>query len=134
SFDPSLLVYLRDQGDFPAPVPLGLITWLNFPVWHALPAAAGLGLDAVCLHIGSFALHREQPRPQDHTIEKVISVAHQAGLEVLAWCPAPEAAVRLAAAGADALSVNDVPEVVAALAGVGPAAVPQPPADRGPIP
>lgn len=134
SFDPSLLVYLRNQDDFPARIPLGLITWLNFPVWHALPAAVGLGLDAVCLHTGTLAMHREQPRRQDHTIEKVVSVAHQAGLEVLAWCPAPEAAVRLAAAGADALSVNDVPEVVAALAGVGPAAVPQPPADRGPIP
>lgn len=127
SFDPSLLVYLRDQDDFPARVPLGLITWLNFPAWHALPAAAGLGLDAVCLHTGTLAMHREQPRRQDHTIETVISLAHQAGLEVLTWCPAPEAAVRLAAAGADALSVNDVPEVLAALSGTGPAAASQVP-------
>lgn len=116
SFDPGLLLYLRDRDDFPAPVPLGLITWLDFPVWHALPAAVGLGLDAVCLHTGTLGMHREQPRRQDHTIEKAITVAHEAGLEVLAWCPTPEAAVMLAAAGADALSVNDVPEVLAALA------------------
>jgi glycerophosphoryl diester phosphodiesterase len=51
----------------------------------------------------------------------VISQAHRAGLEVLAWSPTPEMAVRLASAGADALSVEDVPGVLAALAGGAPA-------------
>jgi glycerophosphoryl diester phosphodiesterase len=117
SFDPSLLVYLREQDGFPAPVPLGLITWPGFPVWHAIPAAASLGLDAVCLHTGTLGMHREQPRRMDHTIKKAIGVAHQAGLEVAVWQAGPDNAGMLAAAGADALSVNDVPGVLAALAG-----------------
>ena len=53
----------------------------------------------------------------DLTIEQAIDAAHQAGLEVLVWSPGPADAVRLASAGADALCVNDVPGVLAALAG-----------------
>ena len=55
-------------------------------------------------------------RPAWLTIETVIGLAHQAGLEVLAWSPTPEMAVRLASAGADALTVDDIPGVLAALA------------------
>jgi glycerophosphoryl diester phosphodiesterase len=115
SFDPALLVQLKNQA-LPD-VPLGLITWLNFPNWHGVPAAANLGMDAVCLHTGTFGLHRERQRLMDRTIERVIDKVHQAGMEVLVWVPGPEDAVRLAAAGADALCVNDVPGVLAALAG-----------------
>ena len=117
SFDPGLLVYLREQDGFPAPVPLGLITWLGFPVWHAVPAAASLGLNAVCLHTGTLGMHREQPRRMDRTITEVIGVAHRAGLEVVVWQASPDKAGLLAEAGADALSVNDVPGLLAALAG-----------------
>ncbi len=120
SFDPGLLVYLREQDDLPARVPLGLITWLDFPVWHALPAAVGLGLDAVCLHTGTLGMHRKRPRRMDHTVENVIAAAHRAGLEVAVWQASPDTAGMLAAAGADALSVNDVPGVLAALAGDAP--------------
>ena len=54
-----------------------------------------------------------------HTVERVIDMAHRAGLEVLAWVPNPADAVGLARAGADALCVDDVPGVLAALAGSG---------------
>ena len=54
-------------------------------------------------------------------IETVLGLAHQAGLEVLAWSPTPEMAVRLASAGADALTADDIPGVLAALAGEAPA-------------
>ena len=117
SFDPSLLTYLKERKDTLPGVPLGLITWLNFPVWHAIPAAANLGLDAVCLHTGTFGLRPKIRRPPELPIETVIGLAHQAGLEVLAWSPTPEMAVRLASAGADALTVDDIPGVLAALAG-----------------
>jgi glycerophosphoryl diester phosphodiesterase len=116
SFDPSLLTYLLEEKDIRPGVPLGLITWLDFPVWHAIPAAANLGLDAVCLHTGTLGLRPDRQRPLGVTIETVISLAHRAGLEVLAWSPTPEMAVRLASAGADALSVDNVPGVLAALA------------------
>jgi len=111
SFDPSLLTYLKERKDTLPGVPLGLITWLNFPAWHAVPAAANLGLDAVCLHTGAFG-----PRPAQLSMETVISQAHRAGLEVVVWSPTPEMAVRLASAGADALIVDNVPGVLAALA------------------
>ena len=121
SFDPSLLIYLKERKDTLPGVPLGLITWLNFPVWHAIPAAANLGLDAVCLHTGTFGLRPKIQRPPELSIETVIGLAHQAGLEVLAWSPTPQMAVRLASAGADALTVDDIPGVLAALAGEAPA-------------
>jgi glycerophosphoryl diester phosphodiesterase len=113
SFDAGVLRYLQDQ-DLPD-IPLGLITAPNFPSWQAIPAAAGLDLAAICLHTGSFGLHREPPRIADRSPEQVIGAAHRAGLEVLTWSPGPADAARLAAAGADALCVDDVPGTLAAL-------------------
>ncbi|WP_119728626.1 glycerophosphodiester phosphodiesterase [Thermomonospora amylolytica] len=111
SFDPSLLLGLREElGNA---VPLGLLTWVRFPLWHAVAAAAGLGMNAVGLHTGSCGIDPPDARlrPLDHNVD----VAHKAGLEVLAWCPAPADAPRYAAAGVDAMVVNDVPGVIAAL-------------------
>jgi glycerophosphoryl diester phosphodiesterase len=119
SFDPGLLMALRDRQDAIGRVPLGLIAWLNFPSRHGVAAAVSLGLDAICMHTGTFGLRLERPRPADHSVERVIAIAHQAGLEVLAWVPDPAEAVRLARAGADAFCVDDVPGVLAALAGSG---------------
>ncbi|MEU5995276.1 glycerophosphodiester phosphodiesterase [Spirillospora sp. NPDC047418] len=110
SFDPSLLVFLRDE--LPG-VPLGLLTWLRFPLWHAVPAAAGLGLDAVAVHTGSCGI--EHPDTRLRPLEHCVDVAHKAGLETIAWCPSAEAAPTYAEAGFDALVVNDVPGVLAAV-------------------
>jgi len=114
SFDPALLVYLRDL-DLPD-VPLGLITAQGFPAWHALPAARGLRLSAISMHAAAFGLQRDVPRAVDRTPAELIERAHQAGLAVMAWCPGPAEAARLAAAGIDAVCVNDVPGVLAAVA------------------
>jgi glycerophosphoryl diester phosphodiesterase len=113
SFDPGVLRYLQDQDL--ADAPLGLITGPNFPSGQAIPAAVGLGLTAICLHTGSFGLHREPPRIADRSPEQVLDAAHRAGLEVLVWTPGPADAARLAAAGADAVCADDVPAVLAAL-------------------
>ncbi len=107
SFDPSLPVLLRSR--LPA-VAAGLLTWAGFPLYHGIPAASGLGMDVVCVQAGSLGGVTGYPGPRDP-----IAVAHRAGLEVLAWCPGPAEAVRLAGAGADALCVDDVPGVLAAL-------------------
>jgi glycerophosphoryl diester phosphodiesterase len=114
SFDAALLVYLRDLG-LPD-IPLGLITAQGYPSWHALPAARGLGLTAISMHAGAFGLQRDVPRAVDREPAELIERAHQAGLEVMAWCPGPQDAARLAAAGIDAVCVNDVPGVLAELA------------------
>jgi glycerophosphoryl diester phosphodiesterase len=125
SFDAALLVYLRDLG-LPD-VPLGLITAQGYPAGHALPAAQGLGLAAISMHAGAFGLQRDEPRAAAGLIER----AHQAGLAVMAWCPGPADSARLAAAGIDAVCVNDVPGVLAAVApDRAPAAAPGP-ARRG---
>lgn len=110
SFDPSLLLFLQDE--LPG-VSLGLLTWLRFPLWHAIPAAAGLGLDAVGLHTGSCGI--DHPDTRLRPLEHCVDVAHKAGLEVVVWCPAAEQAPDYAAAGVDAMVVNDIPGVLAAL-------------------
>jgi glycerophosphoryl diester phosphodiesterase len=111
-------------------VPVGLLTWLGFPMWHGMAAASGLGMQAVGLHTGSFrfeqaaaapgtagaetgdgAGRRKRYRPVEYSVE----VAHRAGLEVLAWCPKPADAAAYARAGVDALVVDDVPGTLAAL-------------------
>lgn len=114
SFDAALLVDLRDAVP---DVPLGLLTWMSFPAGQAVSAAAGLGLDAVAMHIGSLKLPEKDgkpaknQRPASHTVE----VAHRAGLEVLIWCPKPEQVTGYATVGVDAVIVDDVPLSVAAL-------------------
>lgn len=117
SFDPAAALYLKDHCQTLPDVSIGLIAWVNSPSWQAIPAAANLGMDAISVHTGTLGMHQERPRATDLTIEKVIGVAHQAGLEVMAWSPGPADAVRLASAGADAVCVNDVPGVLSALAG-----------------
>ncbi|WP_067825170.1 glycerophosphodiester phosphodiesterase [Actinomadura kijaniata] len=112
SFDPSLLTFLREEVP---EVPVGLLTWLRFPLWHGVPAAAGLGFQAVGVHTASCGF--EQPDTRLRPLDHVVDVAHKADLEVLVWCPKPEAAVDYAKAGVDALVVNDVPGTAAALTG-----------------
>jgi glycerophosphoryl diester phosphodiesterase len=116
SFDPAAMMYLAEHREFAGAVALGLITGIDFPAHHAIPAAANLGLDAVCLHTGTLNLHRDQIRSGELGPERIIETAHRAGLEVMAWSPGPADAVRLVRASADAVCVNDVPGVQAALA------------------
>jgi glycerophosphoryl diester phosphodiesterase len=111
SFDPALLVFLR--GELPD-VPLGLLTWLRFPMWHAVPAAAGLDLQAIAVHTGSCGF--EHPDSRLRPLEHCVDVAHEAGLDVIAWCPAADRAPDYASAGVDAMVVNDIPGVLSALA------------------
>jgi len=117
SFDPGLLTSLRPALPL---VSFGLLTWLYFPLQHAIPGAAGLDLQAVGLHTGSFGERGEAgctAGEQQPVAADAIDAAHEAGLDVLVWCPGPVAALRYAAAGADALCVDDVPGTLAALGG-----------------
>ncbi len=113
SFDPSALVHLKAAAPG---VPLGLLTWFTFPLRKAIPAARHLGLDAVVAHTGSFLPDPDDPAPQHHDVGYAVDVAHRAGLDVAAWCPAPEHAVRLAEGGVDAVVVNDLAGTTRALA------------------
>jgi glycerophosphoryl diester phosphodiesterase len=114
SFDASLPNYLKDRVSLPGDVALGLITETGFPADHAIPAAANLGFDAVCVNTRTLRIGRDsEPRTQ-----RILDIAHEAGLEVMAWSPDPAEAVALARAGVEALCVDDIPGVRAALAGL----------------
>lgn len=104
SFDPAALLIVRERAPG---LPVGLLTWIQFPLRKAIPAAVHLGADVVAAHVGSFAVAGMAP-------SWPIRVAHDAGLEVAVWCPGPEEAERFAAAGADCLIVDEVPAAVRA--------------------
>lgn len=110
SFDPAALLILRAAE--PA-LPLGLLTWTEFPIEHAVAAAAHLDVQLLAVHVGSLRPNRHQRPEQVPPLERVVTALHDAGREVLAWCPKPDAVPALVAAGADALCVNDVPTALA---------------------
>lgn len=121
SFDPAALLRLRELEPSSA---YGLLTWVDFPLRHAVAAAAGLRLDVVALHHGSFGANRIEPAHVHRPAPRSVGVAHEAGLQVLAWCPGPAAARELAGAGVDAVAVDDVAGAVRVLR--------QPDEDRSP--
>jgi glycerophosphoryl diester phosphodiesterase len=94
SFDPAALLIVREHA--PA-LPLGLLTWTRFPLRKAVAAAAHLGVEVVIANVESF------------DDERAVPVAHQAGLEVGAWCPTQEDRDRLVALGVDCLVIDLVP-------------------------
>jgi glycerophosphoryl diester phosphodiesterase len=107
SFDPAALLIVRERA--PA-LPLGLLTWTRFPLRKAVAAAAHLGVEVVTANVESF----------DEDAERAVGVAHEAGLEVGAWCPAEDERERLEAIGVDCLVIDLE----------GPGAPPSPPASR----
>jgi len=98
SFDPAAIVVFREHEPR---VPVGLLTWTRFPLRKAIAAAAQLGLDVVAPHCASFTLRGERPPAES------VRVAHEAGLEVLAWDVTAGDRDLLVAAGVDCLVVDD---------------------------
>ena len=113
SFDPAALLILRERAPDLA---LGLLTWVGFPLRKAIPAAAHLGLDVVGAHWLSFGPNEIDRTPFHVPAKESIAVAHEAGLEVLAWTPPVERALELLEAGVDAVVVDDVPSTLPLLA------------------
>jgi glycerophosphoryl diester phosphodiesterase len=108
SFDPGGLDIARQLAPG---VARGLLTWVHFPIGHAVAAAAHLDVQVLAPHWGSLDPENVEPRPLDY----VIDLVHQSGRELLAWCPAVEFAQRLLDTGADAVCVDDVPTVLPSL-------------------
>jgi len=119
SFDPSVPVYLRGQAARADGAALGLITSENLSADQCVAAAANLGLDAACVYTATLHLDRDEDSPRRGSAAHTIELAHLAGLEVMTWTATPAQAVRAAAAGIDAVCVDDIPAVQAALAGAG---------------
>jgi glycerophosphoryl diester phosphodiesterase len=103
SFDPSAPLIVRERAP---QLPVGLLTWIRFPLRKAVPAAVHLGMDVVAPHVQSLELDQDE-------LNASIRVAHEAGLQVVGWCPDKEQAEKLIAAEVDCLIVDDVPAAVA---------------------
>jgi glycerophosphoryl diester phosphodiesterase len=119
SFDPSVPVYLLGHASRADGAALGLITSENLSADQCVAAAANLGLDAACVYTATLQLDRDEDSPGRGSAAHTIELAHLAGLEVMTWTATPAQAVRAAAAGVDAVCVDEVPAVQAALAGAG---------------
>jgi glycerophosphoryl diester phosphodiesterase len=107
SFDPAAVLVVRERAPG---VPLGFLTWGRFPLRKAIAGAAHLGVDVVAPNAGSFPL---RPDPQEREPAESVRVAHEAGMQVLAWGPRSEDVDQLIAAGVDCVIVDDVPSAVA---------------------
>ncbi len=112
SFDPAALLLVGERAPG---VARGLLTWISFPLRKAIPAAAGLGVEVLSAHWKSFGPNGTDSAPVHRDAAYSVDVAHRAGLQVMAWCPGPEAGAALVAAGVDALIVDDVPGTLALL-------------------
>jgi glycerophosphoryl diester phosphodiesterase len=106
SFDPAAVTIARERAPG---VAVGLLTWGSFPLRKAIPAAVHLGAAVAAVHVSSFK--RERAEGRDPAV--AVQVAHEAGLQVLAWCPGPEHGDELIAAGVDCLIVDDARAAVA---------------------
>jgi glycerophosphoryl diester phosphodiesterase len=93
SFDPAALLIVRERAD---DLPLGLLTWTRFPLRKAVAAAAHLGVEVVTANVESF----------DDGAVRAVQVAHEAGLEVGAWCPQADERDRLLEIGVDCLVID----------------------------
>jgi glycerophosphoryl diester phosphodiesterase len=94
SFDPAALLIVRERTP---DVPLGLLTWTRFPLRKAVAAAAHLGVEVVTANVESFG---------DDDAGRAVAVAHEAGLEVGAWCPLEDERERLLELGVDCLVID----------------------------
>jgi glycerophosphoryl diester phosphodiesterase len=98
-FDPSVVPIVRER--VPG-VPTGLLTWARFPLRKAIPAAVHLGADVVAPNVTSFLAVPDPRDPAEH-----VRVAHEAGLQVMSWCPKPDEAAQLVEFGVDCVIVDE---------------------------
>jgi glycerophosphoryl diester phosphodiesterase len=112
SFDPGGLDIARQLAPG---VARGLLTWVDFPIGHAVAAAGHLDVQVLAPHWGSLRPNDIEPKPLQRPLDYVVDLVHESGREFLAWCPTVKFAQRLLDAGVDALCVNDVPDVVRSL-------------------
>jgi glycerophosphoryl diester phosphodiesterase len=113
SFDAAALGIARELAPG---APRGLLTWVEFPVGHAVAFAAHLDVDVLALHGGSLRPNKVEPEHLQRPIERIVDTVHATGMELMAWCPGTRFARELIAAGTDALCVNNVPKILDDLA------------------
>lgn len=113
SFDPAALLHMRAESPS---MPLGLTTWLRFPIGHAVAAAAHLDVQVLAVHAGSLWPSAATATVDVPALQEVVDAVHRSHRELLVWGPTVDQARHLAAVGVDAMVVDDVPAQVAGLA------------------
>ncbi len=116
SFDPAALRHMREQ--LPA-LPLGLLTWLRFPVGQAVAAAAHLDVQLLAIHAGSLWPNAVTAPADVPALQRVVAQVHESGRQLIVWCPTQDQSLALVAAEVDALVVDDVPRQVRTLTRAG---------------
>jgi glycerophosphoryl diester phosphodiesterase len=116
SFDAAALGIARELAPG---APRGLLTWVDFPVGHAVAFAAHLDVDVLALHGGSLRPNKVEPEHLQRPLPTIVDAVHASGLELMAWCPGTTFARELIWAGVDALCVNNVPKILDELIAVG---------------
>jgi glycerophosphoryl diester phosphodiesterase len=106
SFDPAALQHMREEAPG---IALGLLTWLRFPIGHAVAAAAHLDVQVLAVHAGSLSRSAATGRAPVPPLGAVVAALHERRRQLLVWCPSARRARSLAAAGVDAMVVDDVP-------------------------
>ncbi|NIK62031.1 glycerophosphodiester phosphodiesterase [Kribbella shirazensis] len=106
SFDPAALLHIRAQAPRLA---LGLLTWLHFPIGHAVAAAAHLDVQVLAAHAGSLWPNPSTAPLDLPSVRHTLELVHRAHRQLLVWCPTYDQATSLVDTGVDALIVDDVP-------------------------
>ncbi|GAB2656479.1 glycerophosphodiester phosphodiesterase [Kribbella swartbergensis] len=106
SFDPAALGHVRAQSPH---LPLGLLTWLHFPIGHAVAAAAHLDVQVLAVHAGSLWPNPSTAQIDLPSVQRTLDLVHRSHRQLLVWCPTPDQATYLIDTGVDALVVDDVP-------------------------
>jgi glycerophosphoryl diester phosphodiesterase len=117
SFDPAALQHLRETAPSLA---LGLLTWIRFPVGLAVAAAAHLDVQTLAVHAGSLNKGLESGPLDVPDLPALVASVHGSDRDLVVWCPPVRRVRALAAAGVDAMVVDDVSRHVAELARVNP--------------
>lgn len=115
SFDPAALQHLREAVPT---LPLGLLTWIRFPVGLAVAAAAHLDVQTLAIHSGSLNRGLTSGPRDVPALANLVQSVHATHRELVVWCPPVRRVRALAAAGVDALVVDDVGRHAAQLTGV----------------
>lgn len=115
SFDPAALQHLRET--VPS-LPLGLLTWIRFPIGVAVAAAAHLDVQTLAIHSGSLSKGLKSGPLDVPELPELVDSVHAADRELVVWCPPVHRVRVLAAAGVDAMVVDDVSRHVAEMARV----------------
>lgn len=109
SFDAAALGIARELVP---EAPRGLLTWVEFPVGHAVAFAAHLDVEVLALHGGSLRPNRVEPEHLQRPLRQIVDAVHASGMELMAWCPGTTFARELIRTGVDALCVNNVPKIL----------------------